>query len=301
MPSRERILTFGLKDPRREEAPGWLVNARSLGHGSVRRLTRQRYDGAIHHPPPPPACPAGWSVGPPSFVGVGGQRCGTTRWFNLLSAHPEIVPPLVTKELGYFDRFYAGGFTAADASEYHRYFPRDGDRKVGEWSPLYMSAPWIPRLLASAAPETRVLVLLRDPVNRYLSGLEHNARTDRENGRMLNELAPLDAFLRGLYHAQLTELLVHFDRSQILILQYERCTREPLVELKRTFAFLELQDTDFTPSVSAHPHHQPNKPKLDQETLDVYVRAYSEDVMNLAKAFPEIDVTLWPNFAHLAA
>jgi hypothetical protein len=300
MPSRERILSLGLRDTQRQEVPRWLRVSRSIGHGWVRRLTRQRYDGTIHFPPAPPACPEGWRTGPPSFVGVGGQRCGTTRWFDLIASHPEVVPPLVTKELHYFDRFYAGGFTAADAAGYHEYFPRDGDRKVGEWSPLYLSAPWIPRLLASAAPEARLLVLLRDPVERYLSGLQHDTRVAREQGASLSELAPLEAFMRGLYHVQLTALLAHFDRSQILVLQYERCTREPLAELRRTFAFLGLRTTEFVPDIATHPHHQPKKPQLDAETLDAYVQAYSEDVIGLAEAFPEIDLGLWPNFAHLA-
>ena len=299
--SRERILTLGLKNPDRTEVPRWLATARSVGHGSVRRVTRQRFDGTIRPPLAPPVCPEGWSIGPPSFVGVGAQRCGTTRWFDLLSAHPEVIPPTVTKELGYFDRFYTGGFTMADARGYHEYFPRNDNRKVGEWSPLYMCAPWIPRQLATAAPETRILVLLRDPVERYLSGLQHGTRTARENGGLLTELAPLESFMRGLYHAQILQLTGYFDRSQILILQYERCVQQPLVELRRTFEFLQLKDTGFAPDVEAHPHYQPKKPQLDKQTLDAYVKAYADDVTRLGEAFPEVDISLWPNFAHLVS
>jgi len=300
MRSRERTFTLGLKDPQRQEAPQWLRVSRWIGHAAVRRLTRQRYDGAVHFPPAPPECPAGWKTGPPSFVGVGGQRCGTTRWYDLISLHPEVVPPLVTKELDYFDRFYAGGFKAADATGYHAYFPRDGERKVGEWSPVYMSAPWVPRLLATAAPDTRLLVLLRDPVERYLSGLEHNTRWAQEQGTALSELAPFEAFMRGFYYAQLRGLLAHFDRSQILVLQYERCVSDPRTELRRTFEFLGLKDTAFAPDLKAHPHLQPNKPTLDQNTKEGFVRAYRDDVVSLLESFPEIDGRLWPNFSHLA-
>jgi len=301
MPSRERILTLGLKDPSRTEVPHWLRVSRSIGHAAVRRLTRQRHDGAVHFPPAPPECPVGWKTGPPSFIGVGGQRCGTTRWFDLISLHPEVIPPMVTKELDYFDRFYAGGFTAADAARYHDYFPRDGDRKVGEWSPVYMSAPWIPRLLAIAAPDTRILVLLRDPVERYLSALEHNTRGAEEQGTSLSELGPYEAFMRGFYYAQLRGLLAHFDRSQILVLQYERCVSDPQPELRRTFEFLGVKDTAFLPGLNAHPHLQPSKPTLDPDTREAYARAYLDDVVSLVGSFPEIDVRLWPNFAHLAA
>jgi Sulfotransferase domain len=231
---------------------------------------------------------------------VGVQRAGTTRWFDLIASHPEVAPPAFRKELHYFDRFYAGGYTSSDGTEYHRYFPRDGARKVGEWTPMYMSAPWIPRLLAATAPETRLLVLLRDPVERYLSGLQHDTGLAKSRSKEFSQLAPLEALMRGFYHAQLMGLLAHFDRSQILILQYERCVGQPLSELQRTFRFLELEETGFVPAdIEAHPHLQPSKPTLDPDTREAYVHTYRDDVVSLISAFPEIDVSLWPNFAYL--
>jgi hypothetical protein len=250
-------------------------------------------------PPAPPACPPGWRTGPPDFVGVGVQRGGTTRWFDLIGSHPEVIPPGNVKELHYFDRFYAGGYAPSDAADYHKYFPRDDSRKVGEWTPIYMSAPWIPKLLAAAAPRARLLVLLRDPIERWLSGLQHDRRIAMERGAPLSGLAPLEAFMRGFYHAQLAVLLAHFDRSQILILQYERCVSEPQSQLRRTFEFLGLKESGFAADLEAHPHHQPSKPTPDPGIRDAYVRAYRDDVINLLDAFPEIDVRLWPNFADL--
>jgi Sulfotransferase family len=300
LPSRERVLSLGLKDPTRQEPPPWLRASRHAGHSLVRRVTRQISDGGIRRPPQPPACPAGWQVGPPHFVGIGGQRCGTTRWFDLIASHPEVLPPLVAKELHFFDRFYTGGFDEADARAYHRYFPRPAGRMTGEWTPGYLSAPWIPGLLAHTAPNARLLVLLRDPVERYLSGLEHDARMAAQQGAPLSALAPIEAFARGLYHAQLTRVLRHFDRSRVLVLQYERCVSEPLAQLERTFDFLGLEQGAFLPDVSANPHLQQNKPRLSESVLGDYVEAYSGDVLRLAREFDEIDLALWPNFAHLA-
>src|SRR2546423_434097 len=103
------------------------------------RRRRRRGDGGIDKPPAPPPCPPRSSTGPPHFIGVGVQRSGTTRWFKLITAHPQVVQALPDKELHYFDRFYAGGFTAADVAGYHSYFPRRGEQQTGEWTPLYMS------------------------------------------------------------------------------------------------------------------------------------------------------------------
>jgi hypothetical protein len=206
---------------------------------------------------------------------------------------------MVSKELHYFDQFYLEQPAAASVKRYHQYFPRDG-RKTGEWTPCYMSSAWVPSLLAAAAPDARLLILVRDPVDRYTSGLKHDAALAEEQGEPLSQLAPVEAFLRGLYSAQVANLLAYFDRSQILLLQYERCSQDPLGELRRTFEFLGLRDIEFAPDITAHPHLQSNKPTLQPGTRDAYARAYQDDVVRLAQDFPELDLQLWPNFAHLA-
>jgi Sulfotransferase domain len=289
-----------LHGARLERAPRLLTGSRALGHRWVRRLTLQRSDGGMPVPRPPLPCPPGARTGPPDFVGIGGQRCGTTRWFRLIASHPEVSVPPLAKELHYFDRFYEGGFTAADAKRYGEYFPRREGQRAGEWTPLYASAPWIPGLLARAAPRAKLLMLVRDPVERFASGLQHNARQAREQGMALSRLAPVEAFARGLYHAQVEAVLAHFDRSQLLVLQYERCARDPLSQLRRTFEFLGVGDGFVPPELDARPNSQLSKPRLDPEVRDSYVRAYREDVVALASAFPQIDLGLWPNFADLA-
>jgi hypothetical protein len=276
--------------------------SRIIARKLARRLTgREREEGeGVIEPPIPPICPPGLTLGPPDFVGIGGQRCGTTRWFRLLASHPEVLPSPAAKELHYFDRFYTGRFTPDDAGGYRRYFPRRAGQKSGEWTPGYVAAPWVPPLLAASAPEARLLVLLRDPLERYLSGLKHDSWVADRAGLPLSQHAPMEAFARGLYHAQLMGWLAHFDRSQILILQYERCSIDPLTELQRTLKFIGISEDGFSPDLDAHPNHQPAKPPLDDSVREAYVDAYRDDVTRLAADFPEIDLSLWPNFAHLA-
>jgi hypothetical protein len=256
----------------------------------------------IRQPPPAPSCPPNMRVGPPDFVGVGAQRCGTTRWFDLLAAHPNVsVPPGLRKELHFFDRFHAGGFADADADVYHEHFPRPEGSLTGEWTPLYMAAVWVPAMLAAAAPTARLLVLLRDPVERYISAMRHHARMAELGGVALSALAPFDAYARGLYGAQLIRLLAHFDRAQVLVQQYERCVLDTLGELRRTYHFLGLPDPGEPPAgLDAHPNRQPGEPELRLDARAALIDAYAEDVTALARNFPEIDLALWPNFAGLA-
>ena len=269
----------------------------AMSEGVARPNPRPLTCQGVRVPPPPPDVPLGWRTGPPDFVGVGAQRSGTTRWFDLIVAHPEVCPPVSTrKELHYFDRFHSSGFTGADAA-YRAYFPRPKGLLTGEWSPSYLPSPWVPAMLAVAAAKTRVLVLLRDPVERYLSGLQRHHRIAAATGAPLNAMAPLDAFTRGLYHAQLARLFKHFARAQVLILQYERGTADPATELRRTYEFLGLRDPGFLPAeLDAHPNRQDEKPALEPDARRGLVEAYAEDVALLARDYPEIDVGLWPNF-----
>ena len=290
-----------MRERSRQELLRSLGRAQSTVNSLARTITRQRHDGGVRLPPTVPPCPPGWQTGPPDFVGIGAQRAGTTRWFDLIISHPEVSTPGPEKELHYFDRFFAGGFTPPDAIAYHRHFPREPGCKVGEWTPLYVAAPWIPPLLATSAPDARLLLLLRDPIERLISGLEHDIRLARSLGLPLSQLAPVEAFSRGMYHAQIVGLLEHFDRSQLLILQYERCAREPIAELRRTYEFIGLRNLDFVPEeLDRHPNRQPSKPVLDNATRAAYTRAYRQDVTDLASSFPEVDLGLWPNFCDLA-
>ncbi|HTY97810.1 MAG TPA: sulfotransferase, partial [Solirubrobacteraceae bacterium] len=183
---------------------------------------------------------------------------------------------------------------------YLEYFPRPEGQQVGEWTPLYGSAPWIPPLLARAAPQARLLMILRDPVERLLSGLALDAAVAERRGLPLSRHAPLGAFVRGLYHHELSCLQRHFERSRLLVLQYERCAADPEGELRRTFAFLGLREDAPITGLEAHPRRRDEKPPFDPAARAAYVEAYSEDVRRLVEAFPEVDLSLWPNFAHLA-
>ena len=155
-------------------------------------------------------------------------------------------------------------------------------------------------MLAQAAPDARLLVILRDPVERYLSGLELDARVAARRGAPLSRYAPLEAFVRGLYHGQLQRLLGYFDRSQLLLLQYERCTHDPLPELRRTFEFLGLIDIGFAADVSAHPKRQRTSPRSRMRPARHTCAPTPKTCSGSPPTSRRSTSRLWPNFAHLA-
>jgi len=232
----------------------------------------------------------------PDFVGVGAQRCGTTWWFQLLLEHPQIRSPWHgRKELHAFDAFGTRPLTDADVEAYKRHFVAGPGEICGEWTPRYMSDPWVARLLARVAPEARVLVLLRDPVERFVSGLSQRRKVD---GWRI-QLAAAEAIERGRYASQLRLLLAHVPAEQVLVLQYERCVADPVGEYRRTLRHLGVDD--FVPpdptrlrGNSLAGHRAPVWPELEAALQ----AAFADEVADLVELCDgAIDPDLWPSCA----
>jgi sulfotransferase family protein len=242
--------------------------------------------------PTPPSARGGEATGPPDFVGIGVQKAGTTWWYEAICTHPDVYSRGdVHKERHFFGRYAARPFGPADCALYHDWFPRPPGSLTGEWTPDYMLAPWVPPLLAQAAPSTRLLVLLRDPVERFLSGLAHQRR---DRGRLTVE-AYQDAIARGFYHDALCRWTARFPQEQILILQYERCIVDPLGQLARTHRFLGLEPSA-AEGIETRVNATTQTLGLDQDVRRRLVELYAPDVRALSRSVGDLDLDLWPNF-----
>jgi Sulfotransferase domain len=245
-----------------------------------------------------PSCPEGWSVGPPGFVGVGAPRSGTTWWHRVVTAHPDVcyVRGLHPKEIHFFHD--GAALSEEQVREYHRYFPRSPESLlVGEWTPDYMYCPTLPQQLAQAAPGARLLVLLRDPVDRFTSGVIRGRRLAADSGieDADSEIAKRN-LERGMYFEPIARMLEAFGRENLLVLQYERCLTAYGAELRRTHEFLGL-DPDRGP---APPRRKPRERSLPAGERDRLAELYAPDVRRLAELVPQLDVSLWPNVVRLA-
>jgi hypothetical protein len=244
-----------------------------------------------------PACPEGWSVGPPGFVGIGAPRCGTSWWFRVVTAHRDVshLRGVQPKEVHYFSARREGPLSDEEVAGYHRYFPRSPEVPlVGEWTPDYMYIPSLPGQLQQAAPDARLLVMLRDPVDRFVSGNARGRRLAAQDG-----IAGAEAEIatrnteRGMYFEPVARALGAFGRDRVLVLQYERCRADYDRELRRTHEFLGLDpDRGFAP-----PIREPrDRPVAEEERLRLGEQ-YAADVRRLAELLPDLDVSCWPNVA----
>jgi hypothetical protein len=202
----------------------------------------------------------------PDFVLIGAKKCGTTFLYHLLTHHP-LVQPAAAKELLFFDRYFDEGI-----EWYRRSFPpprRTGGRSTitGEATP-YITNRRAPERMAELIPQARLIVLLRNPVDRAYSDYQMMARKKRDPRTFEEaigaEKTPLHGtgghtsehkdhrslddsskyLSRGVYVDQLLRWSDIFNEEQLLVLRSEDLFERPLGTMKIVLNFLDLPDWD---------------------------------------------------------
>lgn len=139
----------------------------------------------------------------PDFLIIGGQRCGTTSMYRTLSQHPAVLKAVRHKGVHYFDTDYDKGM-----AWYRAHFPLERtaaalERRVGirpqtfESSPYYMFHPLAAERIARDLPAVKLIVLLRDPVERAYSAHAHELARGYEDQDFETALALEDSRLEG--------------------------------------------------------------------------------------------------------
>jgi hypothetical protein len=121
----------------------------------------------------------------PDFLIIGAQKSGTSSLYNYLTQHPDVCPALV-KEIRYFNKYFSKG-----TNWYRGHFPSSlyisyvnkisgRDMITGDGTPSYLSDPYVPRRVFEVIPQVKLIVLLRNPVDRAYSHYQHRFRANRE-------------------------------------------------------------------------------------------------------------------------
>ena len=119
----------------------------------------------------------------PDFIIIGTQKGGTTSLYRYLIEHP-CVAPIYIKEPHFFDiyfykglQWYRAHFPTAVEKYYARHIQKH-DLITGEASPYYLFHPQAARRVAKTLPKARLIVLLRNPIDRAYSQYQHQTRQD---------------------------------------------------------------------------------------------------------------------------
>jgi hypothetical protein len=181
----------------------------------------------------------------PNYVGIGAQKCASTWLHRILESHPQVSAPNV-KELDFFSYRFDHGY-----QWYERWFAHAaaGTRARGEVSPSYFHEPAVPARVAQYAPDARILLTLRDPVERALSNHRHEVRMGHLSGDLTFEagLANNPMYVeQGLYATHLRRWLGHFPAEQLHVVLVDDLLRDPLAVSRAVYRFLGI-DEEFVP------------------------------------------------------
>ena len=239
----------------------------------------------------------------PDFIVVGAQKSGTTSLWHYLSEDPRVyIPP--EKEVHFFDKHYSRGldwyverFSAA---------PIGGCNCIGEITPMYLFHPWSVGRIREHLPDCKIIVLLRNPVDRAYSHYQHSKALghealpfdealEAETERIASDYALMQRdphFFsqavqrysyrkRGEYDSQVAHVLDSFSPDQVLVIQSEELFRQPAVCTKTICDYLDLPG----PARGSFPRaygrsYSPMDPQVRRH-LEGYFEPYNERLFSL--------------------
>lgn len=174
-----------------------------------------------------------------TFIGIGAQKCASSWLYDILADHPEAALS-EKKELDFFSYHYEQGY-----QWYERQFPdKAGAKAVGEISPSYFNEASVPERARLYSPDLRILLSLRDPVERALSQHRHLIRIGMVAGpdyRFETALADNPSYIdQGRYATHLSRWLACFPENHVLVVLMEDIRKNPEATARRVYEFLGI-------------------------------------------------------------
>ncbi|MFC7534382.1 sulfotransferase domain-containing protein [Actinoplanes sp. GCM10030250] len=243
----------------------------------------------------------------PDFLIAGVPKAGTTALHAALAGHPQLFLPAV-KEPKFFltggPPPTAGG--PGDVQTYQEHVWRREDYEAlfepappgtlrGEATPFYLyDLPAHDRIRA-LVPDVKMIILLRDPVDRahsnwthlWVAGLEEEAEflaaCEAEERRKAEGWADFWHYVSlGLYGAQLEHLYQRFARDQVLLLRYRDLKDAPAETLDRVCSFLGVR----TGVLTSIPRENVNRHFVEDNAVNRVLRGMLRAGGTIGHRFP---------------
>lgn len=199
----------------------------------------------------------------PDFVIIGSERGGTTSLYNYLLDSSSVVPAL-RKEIHFFDQNYTKGLIW-----YLAHFPIRSDTIIsGESSPHYYIFPEAAQRISHDLPNTSLIMLLRNPIDRAYSHYQHEVALGYEKQSFeeaikrefyvdgsnwipqslrssgISEYVHHSYLSKGLYAKHLRHWLDCIPRERFLMLKSETFFDTPEQVMMNVFDFLGVSSVD---------------------------------------------------------
>ena len=244
----------------------------------------------------------------PDFIVIGVGRGGTTSLYNYLNQH-NCIQKSSYDEIGFFDDNYHLGLNWYRSMFPTKYEKQKVIQKFGKFltydvTPWYVRRPWTANRIKSLLPSVKIIVVLRNPVDRTYS---HYHLTRREKGltksfeeiidediQKINnydddlknseeyyaELVQNSHIARGFYLEQLEIWLTIFDKKNILIISSEDLAENTQKTMNSIFNFLDLEN-QIIPNLQKI--NVGKYPKMKEETRKTLENYFFDHNKNLFK------------------
>ena len=191
---------------------------------------------------------------------VGAPKTGTTSLYYYLNQHTNVCMSSI-KEPNFFSAkevnslFYKSQIVD-DINEYHKLFSQNKKQIIGEASVSYLFFDEVPNRIYKYNPKAKIIILLRNPIERALSHYLMDFRLGFCSENFENIIAQPEIFPQyyqqylelGNYFLQLKRYLNVFNENQLSIVFYDDLKSNSRKVMKHIFSFLEIefQDLDYS-------------------------------------------------------
>ncbi len=212
------------------------------------------------------------------FVAVGPQRTGSTWLYQLLKQHPDICFPKDVKETMFFDKHYQKGIYW-----YAEYFQNlHKNQRCGEVAPTYFDVDTVPARIHQINSQCKIIINLRNPLNRTLSLYRHHLSKGRIKGSFQEATTKMPRIIEsGKYSLHIPKWLDKFGIEQVKFILLEDVESHPEIVIKSICKFLGLAEINLPDR-----RHQ----KVNSTTIPRFPW--------LAKAAAQLTTTLHANRMH---
>ena len=242
-----------------------------------------------------------------NFLICGTQKGGTSALAVYLNEHPEISMANV-KEVHFFDSEVYFQNKRPDYSQYHSYFRlNESAGMIGEATPIYMYWYNAPRRIWEYNPNMKLIVLLRNPIERAYShwNMERSRNRDelsfwdaiQNEEKRCREALPYQHRVysymdRGFYSEQLRRLWSYFPEDQVHILKTGFLRHQPETALQEVCDFLNV--SRFHDVEAKDVHSRPYMSRMGDKEKDYLKTRFEYEILALER-FLGWDCTDWLN------
>lgn len=208
---------------------------------------------------------------PTDFIIAGAMKSGTSSLHNILNHHKNVFIP--EGEIHFFDiddfeqhpDFFGrpGNWKIHDFElelekyvNWYRSFFDNAESKqlIGEDSTTYLASLKAPHRIKKFLPDVKIILLLRDPVNRTVSHYWHLVRSRRAIFNLENTLLRMPGTLiqRSCYKRQVERYFNIFPQKNIKVILFEEFINTPQKIIDETCEFLDIRPSINTDNIDIH-------------------------------------------------